>query len=396
MLSKIAISCLLVLQVEGFVQVPSISTCSTSNKQNQQLHSSTNNRHAAAIFQRAACFQGSYKSWLLLAHQNYDTIKNKGKYPDQSKSQEIEKTIVILYHKPKGVITSHSNQDSVKQLASASSDNEHEEQEVSRQTVYEDIMSMKGYISSSSSNTSNDKNSSFGKVTGIRSKLHAIGRLDADTTGLLLLTNDGALVHHVTNPTASSNQGTGKIVKVYDALIMGHHTLDLKLNKMDDPKSLQSQSQSQSQSPDGLRRILNGVDIGKKYGGMTLPPHYLKVLDHPSPKSTLVRIAISEGRNRQVRRMFHAINSGVMQLHRRQVGDIDLDMLKLKNEEGCEGTGAEGSWRLLTEKEILHGLGWKVKQLEPSYGKKDQPPSVRGKKKTIRNKKKNTNSSKRR
>ena len=51
----------------------------------------------------------------------------------------------------------------------------------------------------------------------IRSKLHAIGRLDADTTGLLLLTNDGALVHHVTNPTASSNQGTGKIVKVYDA-----------------------------------------------------------------------------------------------------------------------------------------------------------------------------------
>jgi len=80
-------------------------------------------------------------------------------------------------------------------------------------------MSMKGYISSSSSNanTSNDKDSSFEKVTGIRSKLHAIGRLDADTTGLLLLTNDGALVHHVTNPTASSNQGTGKIVKVYDA-----------------------------------------------------------------------------------------------------------------------------------------------------------------------------------
>ena len=176
-------------------------------------------------------------------------------------------------------------------------------------------MSMKGYISSSSSNTnndtnthtSNDKDSSFEKVTGIRSKLHAIRRLDADTTGILLLTNDGALVHHITSPTSSSSQGTGKIG-------MGrHHTLDLlKLNEMDDPES----SQSHSQSSDGLIRILDGVDIGKNFGGMTLSPHYLKVLDHPSPKSTHVRIAISEGRNRQVRRMFHAINSGVMQLHR--------------------------------------------------------------------------------
>jgi len=359
------------------------------------LHSSTNNRHAAAAaLQRAPCF---HRSWIFLAHRPQDiNINSKGKYSDQSKSQEIEKTVVILYHKSKGVITSHSNQDSVKQK-STQSDNEHEQQEVNRQTVYQDIMSMKGYISSSSSNTNNDtnthtskdKDSSFENVTGIRSKLHAIGRLDADTTGLLLLTNDGALVHHVTNPTASSSQGTGKIVKVYDALIMGHHTLDLKLNEMDDPES----SQSQSQSSDGLRRILDGVDIGKKYGGMTLPPHYLKVLDHPSPKSTLVRIAISEGRNRQVRRMFHAINSGVMQLHRRQVGDIDLDMLK---NEGCagEGAGEEGSWRLLTKKEILHGLGWKVKQLEP-YGKKEQPPSVQGKKKYM-HKKKNTNSSKRR
>jgi len=73
------------------------------------------------------------------------------------------------------------------------------------------------------------------------------------------------------------------------------------------------------------------------------------------------------------------------------VGDIDLDILKNKG-----GAGGEGSWRLLTKKEILHGLGWKVKQLEPSYGKKDQPPSVRGKKSTIHKKKKNTNSSQRR
>ena len=270
---------------------------------------------------------------------------------NESKADEHEKTVVILYHKPKGVITSHSNQDSLK----ASSD-EHDV----RQTVYQDIMSAKGYTASSNL----DKAATFQDITGINSKLHAVGRLDAETTGLLLLTNDGGLVHHVTNPTASSPEQ--KVIKVYDAVIMGYHTLDIN-----------------DESSERLRSILNGVDIGKKYGGMTLPPHDLQVLDHPSHKSTLVRIAISEGRNRQVRRMFHAINSGVMQLHRRKVGDIDLDMLK-----NCSGEGGEeGSWRLLTKKEILHGLGWKVRLLGQG-GKKEQLSNSRGNRKTSASKRK--------
>ena len=44
------------------------------------------------------------------------------------------------------------------------------------------------------------------------------------------------------------------------------------------------------------------------------------------------------------------------------MGDIDLDILKNKG-----GAGGEGSWRLLTKKEILHGLDWKVKHFKPSY-----------------------------
>jgi 23S rRNA pseudouridine2605 synthase len=231
-----------------------------------------------------------------------------------------ERTVVILYHKPKGVITSHSSNDPL------AKDSEKEE----RVTVYDDIMSMKGFISP---NLDADSSSlkSFEQVTGITSKLHAIGRLDADTTGLLLLTNDGGLVHHVTNPSASTSKN-GKLIKTYEAVIMGHHTL----------------------SDDSLDPLLKGVDIGAKYGGMTLPANDVKILGHPSPKSTRVMISISEGRNRQVRRMFHAIRSGVMQLKRQRVGNIDLDMLQ----------GGEGSWRVLNDDEVLKGLGWKSRILD--------------------------------
>eukprot|EP00959_Pyramimonas_sp_CCMP1952_P177257 3705239-Pyramimonas_sp.AAC.1 len=223
-------------------------------------------------------------------------------------SQDVEKTVVILYHKPKGVITSHSNHDAV---SSASANTE-------RRTVYEDIQSMEGYQYSSTNRNSSSSSAAipttymttkerqkfFEESTGISSKLHAIGRLDTDTTGLLLLTNDGQLVHHVTNPTASSSEQK-KLVKVYDAVIMGHHTLDLDhedfCNDEDVHQSSASTPESKSKSSQPLRALLRGVDIGKKYGGMTEPPHDLRVLGHPSPKSTLVRIAISEGKNRQAK-----------------------------------------------------------------------------------------------
>ncbi|GFH55517.1 23S rRNA pseudouridine2457 synthase [Chaetoceros tenuissimus] len=261
-------------------------------------------------------------------HSEFSSLKKKNDaFNGQHKGEE---TVVILYYKPKGVITSHSNQDSV------SLNNLQPQEQDGRITVYQDVMSMKGFINAE------NLNKSFSQVTGIHSKFHAIGRLDVDTTGLLLLTNDGGLVHHVTNPNSATALDQGKIVKVYDALIMGYHTLDPEL-----------------ETSTKLLQLSKGVDIGKKYGGMTLPPNELQVLNHPSSKTTLVRIAISEGKNRQVRRMFHAIGSGVIQLHRRQVGNIDLDMLAM----GSEDQVAEGSWRLLTKKEIMNGLNWKVRPL---------------------------------
>jgi 16S rRNA U516 pseudouridylate synthase RsuA-like enzyme len=229
--------------------------------------------------------------------------------------QEKERTIVILYNKPPNIITSHESQDS-------------------RETVYEDIQSMMGFSPpSQSSDLDTSRNwrrncleenkfaasAAFEEATGIRSKLHAIGRLDADTTGLLLLTNDGRLVHHVTNPDAkiqdheyySNSSGgmqstTNIINKTYQALIMGHHT----------EKS--------------LRPIRHGVDIGKNY--VTKPllhPDDLQVLEHPNHKSTIISITIGEGKNRQVRKMFHAIGSGVMKLKRTRIGEhLTLEGLK--------------------------------------------------------------------
>jgi 16S rRNA U516 pseudouridylate synthase RsuA-like enzyme len=60
---------------------------------------------------------------------------------------------------------------------------------------------------------------------------------------------------------------------------------------------------------EGMRR--DGVDIGTKHGGWTLPVDDITVLGHVTAKSTTVSLTISEGKNRQIRRMFHAVGSGL-------------------------------------------------------------------------------------
>jgi pseudouridine synthase len=232
----------------------------------------------------------------------------------QSGGGNQERTVVLLYYKPPNVVTSHSNQDH-----SPESTNSRE-----RITVYDDILSLNGFIGK------RGYADSFEKITGIQSKLHAIGRLDAETSGLLLLTNDGGLVHHATNPKAYGHNES-QITKTYEAVIMGY--LEMDSNQL-------------------MRIRHEGVDIGSKYGGKTMPAKNLKVLSHPTAKSTLVSITLAEGKNRQVRRMFHAVQSGVMQLKRTQIGD-DLCL------EGLQ----EGQWRILSDVEVEKSLGWTPRSL---------------------------------
>ena len=134
--------------------------------------------------------------------------------------------------------------------------------------------------------------------------LFPVGRLDFDTTGLLLFTNDGQLGYHLTHPKH-------KVVKTYVAQVKG------RANKKQ------------------LRLLAEGVEI---QGGMTAPAK-VRVLAQREQGSVL-EIKIHEGRNRQVRRMCSAVNLPVLSLERTAIGAITLGKLP------------EGEWRLLTEEEL--------------------------------------------
>lgn len=134
---------------------------------------------------------------------------------------------------------------------------------------------------------------------------HAIGRLDRDTTGLLLFTNDERLVRHVTLPQTH-------LPKRYLAKVHG--------------------------TPDEAR-------LEPLRGGVVLddgPTRPAKVRIRGPDE---VELTITEGRNHQVKRMLAAVGLPVRALHREAVGGVSLDVL-------------EGRWRRLTDAEIREGLGF--------------------------------------
>ena len=113
-------------------------------------------------------------------------------------------------------------------------------------------------------------------------RIFPVGRLDMDTEGLLLLTNDGRLAHLLTHPS------TG-VAKEYLVRVAG------------DP------------APGAIRRLREGVELDD---GMTSPAQVSRVSDG------VLRIVIHEGRNRQVRRMCAAIGHDVVRLVRTRIGPI--------------------------------------------------------------------------
>jgi len=123
-------------------------------------------------------------------------------------------------------------------------------------------------------------------------RLFPVGRLDADTTGLLLLTDDGDLAHRLAHPRH-------KVAKEYLALVSG------------------------VPGERDLRRLREGVELDD---GRTQPA--TAELLASGGGSTRVRIVLAEGRNRQVRRMFEAIGHPVKELHRTAFGPIHLGRLR--------------------------------------------------------------------
>lgn len=132
------------------------------------------------------------------------------------------------------------------------------------------------------------------------SRVVPVGRLDADTTGVLLLTNDGELAHRLAHPKY-------EVEKVYEAEVEGEP------------------------SDDALLRLAEGVDLED---GRTAPARVRRL------RPSLVELAIHEGRNRQVKRMLEAVGHPVHRLHRSRYAGLTV--------EGLE----PGQWRDLAADEV--------------------------------------------
>ena len=171
-----------------------------------------------------------------------------------------EDMIYILLNKPKGTITSVSDQ-------------------FNRNTVIDQI-GWKG------------------------SRIYPIGRLDYNTEGLIILTNDGEMAYHMTHPKH-------QIEKEYMCVVSG----------IPDAEKI-----------DMLRR---GIDIG---GFITSPAQVS--YNGQEKGNAIIHIVIKEGKNRQVRRMLDAIEHPVIYLRRERIANIIMNDLKI------------GEWRYLTENEV--------------------------------------------
>jgi 23S rRNA pseudouridine2605 synthase len=133
-------------------------------------------------------------------------------------------------------------------------------------------------------------------------RLVPVGRLDVDTTGALLLTNDGELAHRLAHPRY-------EVDKVYEGEVEGE--------------------------PDAgaLRKLSEGVELDD---GRTAPAHVRRL----SPSR--IELTIHEGRKHQVKRMCEAVGHPVRRLHRSRYAGLDVAGL------------APGEWRELTDVEIRH------------------------------------------
>lgn len=136
-------------------------------------------------------------------------------------------------------------------------------------------------------------------------RIYPVGRLDKDTHGLLLLTNDGELTHKLIHPRYH-------VPKVYRLLIEGHT------------------------EKNQLERFRNGVLLDD---GPTLPAE-VKVI-RESKEQTVLEVTLHEGRNRQIRRMCDVLGLQLLDLQRISFGPLSLGKLKI------------GEYKRLTDEEIV-------------------------------------------
>ena len=170
----------------------------------------------------------------------------------------------FLFHKPKGVITTHSD-------------------EKGRKTIFELLSPDLGY-------------------------LHAVGRLDQATSGLLLLTNDSALSSFLTDPTH-------KVMRTYLVSVRGEFT-----------------------GTQATAAVVGVVD-----GGERLQCHSVKI-QKSSGRESHLEVVLIQGKNREIRRLFKALGHEVTRLRRIQYGPFTLEDLP------------SGAWREIPIEDVKKAL----------------------------------------
>ena len=143
-------------------------------------------------------------------------------------------------------------------------------------------------------------------VKDVPVKIFPVGRLDRNSEGLLIMTNDGELANKLSHPSSHVN-------KTYRVTVTG------------------------KVSDDQIDRMCTGIDIDKD-GRLTLPCDVF-VIDR-KPDRTVMNFIISEGRNRQIRKMCEAVGLEVIRLKRTEIAGVKMGML------------ACGKWRDLNEREM--------------------------------------------
>lgn len=179
--------------------------------------------------------------------------------------------------------------------------------EKEKQSLYLMLNKPRGYVTTTSDELGRRCVTQL--LEGVESRVYPVGRLDKDSEGLLLLTNDGQFANLIMHPSHH-------ITKTYRVTVR--------------PGITEEQ----------CAILAAGVDIGEDGEREVTAPATVLVLDK-FPDRAVVQITISQGKNRQVRRMCEAVGLTVARLKRTAVGPLRLGMLK------------PGDWRELKKSEII-------------------------------------------
>ena len=183
----------------------------------------------------------------------------------------------------------------------------------SEKKVYILLNKPRGVICTQRDETGGNRPRAVDLVGAIDKRLYCAGRLDVDSTGLIILTNDGELTERLTHPRYG-------LVKTYIVRVEGRITVS------------------------ELSSLREGIFLARRTkksrtGAVRAKASAVKVL-HAGNRETLLEVRMAEGRNREIRRMLARLGHKVVRLHRCAIGSITDRGIKI------------GNYRFLTEREV--------------------------------------------